>query len=357
MVKNPAPQGIGIDYINETLTGFEEGKTYKITVANTDIPPYEGKPKKNQIGILQDWFGKKIKIERVDTGIFGSVAAPQELPLESMPYVLTIPDRSLGVDLSTVPVTYPGDKNGVLVVRNQAQTEKRVYYRRSGSSDDWKLFGVIPAHEMMSVRGLGAGSYDVRCDAVKDVSFASETTWIPVAIKHGVQQQSQQIICEKGDMVQLRVNATAEPGDEVMYQWYKSAAAGEEGISCGSHGYVDGILNVDTTIEGVSYYYVDVIWERDGKEIQRYRTTFPMSVEVRPIPAPTPGIDYRNETLTGLEAGAFYRMFHEEMCENVVVGGEEGVATVGPDVVVGDNAKIGPNAMVRDNVEGGEVVC
>ena len=43
--------------------------------------------------------------------------------------------------------------------------------------------------------------------------------------------------------------------------------------------------------------------------------------------------------------------------ENVVVGGEEGVATVGPDVVVGDNAKIGPNAMVRDNVEGGAEVC
>ena len=43
--------------------------------------------------------------------------------------------------------------------------------------------------------------------------------------------------------------------------------------------------------------------------------------------------------------------------ENTVVGDETGVATVGPDVVVGDNAKIGPNAMVRNNVEGGEVVC
>lgn len=43
--------------------------------------------------------------------------------------------------------------------------------------------------------------------------------------------------------------------------------------------------------------------------------------------------------------------------ENTVVGDETGVATVGPDVVVGANAKIGPNAMVRNNVEGGEVVC
>lgn len=43
--------------------------------------------------------------------------------------------------------------------------------------------------------------------------------------------------------------------------------------------------------------------------------------------------------------------------EGAVVGDESGVATVGPDVVVGDGAKIGPNAMVRDNVEGGEVVC
>ena len=43
--------------------------------------------------------------------------------------------------------------------------------------------------------------------------------------------------------------------------------------------------------------------------------------------------------------------------ENTVVGDETGVPTEGPDVVVGDNAKIGPNAMVRNNVEGGEVVC
>ena len=43
--------------------------------------------------------------------------------------------------------------------------------------------------------------------------------------------------------------------------------------------------------------------------------------------------------------------------ENTVVGGSEGVATIGPNVVVGDHAKIGPNAMVYNNVEGGEVVC
>ncbi len=43
--------------------------------------------------------------------------------------------------------------------------------------------------------------------------------------------------------------------------------------------------------------------------------------------------------------------------ENTVVGDSTGVATVGPGVVVGDNAKIGPNAMVKNNVEGGEVVC
>ncbi len=43
--------------------------------------------------------------------------------------------------------------------------------------------------------------------------------------------------------------------------------------------------------------------------------------------------------------------------EGAVVGDVSGVATVGPDVIVGDHAKIGPNAMVRENVEGGEVVC
>ena len=44
--------------------------------------------------------------------------------------------------------------------------------------------------------------------------------------------------------------------------------------------------------------------------------------------------------------------------ENAVVGAMptedcNGVATIGPGVVVGDNAKIGPNAMVSNNVEGG----
>ena len=34
--------------------------------------------------------------------------------------------------------------------------------------------------------------------------------------------------------------------------------------------------------------------------------------------------------------------------------GEKGVATVGPGVYVGDNAKIGPNAMVNNNVKGGD---
>ena len=48
--------------------------------------------------------------------------------------------------------------------------------------------------------------------------------------------------------------------------------------------------------------------------------------------------------------------------ENVVVGAmpegdSKGVATIGPDVIVGDGAKIGPNAMVSNNVEGGEEIC
>ena len=48
--------------------------------------------------------------------------------------------------------------------------------------------------------------------------------------------------------------------------------------------------------------------------------------------------------------------------ENAVVGAmpdkdSNGVATIGPDVIVGDGAKIGPNAMVSNNVEGGEEIC
>ena len=48
--------------------------------------------------------------------------------------------------------------------------------------------------------------------------------------------------------------------------------------------------------------------------------------------------------------------------ENAIVGAmpagdEKGVATIGPDVVVGANAKIGPNAMVKENVKEGEEQC
>ena len=48
--------------------------------------------------------------------------------------------------------------------------------------------------------------------------------------------------------------------------------------------------------------------------------------------------------------------------ENAIVGAmpagdEKGVATIGPDVVVGANAKVGPNAMVKENVKEGEEVC
>ena len=48
--------------------------------------------------------------------------------------------------------------------------------------------------------------------------------------------------------------------------------------------------------------------------------------------------------------------------ENAIVGampegGTAGVATIGPDVIVGANAKIGPNAMVKENVKEGEERC
>ena len=48
--------------------------------------------------------------------------------------------------------------------------------------------------------------------------------------------------------------------------------------------------------------------------------------------------------------------------ENAIVGAmpegdEKGVATIGPDVIVGAGAKIGPNAMVKENVKEGEEQC
>ena len=69
---------------------------------------------------------------------------------------------------------------------------------------------------------------------------------------------------------------------------------------------------------------------------------------------------------TVIKAGAVVR--HCIVAENVTIGENavvgampdgdcKGVATIGPDVIVGDGAKIGPNAMVDNNVEGGEEIC
>ena len=67
---------------------------------------------------------------------------------------------------------------------------------------------------------------------------------------------------------------------------------------------------------------------------------------------------------TVIKAGAVVK--HCIVAENAVIGEgaivgamptdtEKGVATVGPGVYIGENAKIGPNAMVYNNVKGGEV--
>ena len=66
---------------------------------------------------------------------------------------------------------------------------------------------------------------------------------------------------------------------------------------------------------------------------------------------------------TVIKSGAVVE--HCIIAENVVIGEhavvgampseeEKGVATVGPNVYIGDHAKIGPNAMVNNNVKGGE---
>lgn len=79
-----------------------------------------------------------------------------------------------------------------------------------------------------------------------------------------------------------------------------------------------------------------------------------------------PGAEVEDAVIMGgtiIKAGACVK--HCIVAENVIIGenavvgamptGEEkGVATIGPGVYVGDNAKIGPNAMVSTNVKDGE---
>ena len=79
-----------------------------------------------------------------------------------------------------------------------------------------------------------------------------------------------------------------------------------------------------------------------------------------------PGAVVENAVVMGgttIKAGAVVK--HCIIAENVVIGenavvgampkdDEKGVATVGPGIYVGDNAKIGPNAMINENVKGGE---
>ena len=66
---------------------------------------------------------------------------------------------------------------------------------------------------------------------------------------------------------------------------------------------------------------------------------------------------------TVIKSGAVVK--HCIVAENVTIGknavvgampsgDENGVATIGTGITIGDNAKIGPKAMVNKNVEGGE---
>ena len=80
-----------------------------------------------------------------------------------------------------------------------------------------------------------------------------------------------------------------------------------------------------------------------------------------------PGAEVEDAVVMGgtvIKSGAVVK--HCIVAENVVIGenavvgamptdGEKGVATVGPGVYIGDNAKVGPNAMVSNNVKDGEV--
>lgn len=151
-----APE-ITIDYINETLIGFENGKTYSYSIAGVSDTLTAGADSK--LSIEETWFGKTMSIAIQGAGQSAGNAQPLDIPAR--------PDKPAGITAQGV----------------------------SASGNDGKLLGVTAAMEYSTnkdsgythitgetVDGLLAGTYYVRFAAVDNKGGTGSFCSLPVEV-------------------------------------------------------------------------------------------------------------------------------------------------------------------------------
>ena len=145
---------IGIDYVNETLTGFAPGGSYRIN--GEAVTPGND----NTLEISDEWFGKALSIVKKGNGTSMSDSTAQSL---------TIPARPGAPDVGTAAETVDGRDDGQIT----GVTATMEY--RAGSSGSW-----TPCAGS-TVTGLADGEYQVRYKAAQGSSFAGAIQTVTIA--------------------------------------------------------------------------------------------------------------------------------------------------------------------------------
>ena len=141
---------IAIDYANETLTGFEAGRTY---IINGE----EATPEETTVGIDDQWFGTDVTIVK---------KAADEDHVDSETQTVSIPERP------DAPDGISGSSSGRI-----SGVDETMEYREDGD-ESWT------AIDGSTVTGLSYGTYEVRIKAT-DSSFASEAETVTIRRRSG----------------------------------------------------------------------------------------------------------------------------------------------------------------------------
>lgn len=151
-----------VDFDNQTLTGLTPGN-YKVTYGDT-TETLTIEEENETIPLNDNWYGKELTIVQLnDEGNTNNYdSEPQKL---SIPEIPSVPSGLKGIDPSLYGLS-DGHIDGL--------DSKLPYEYRLLPDGEW-----IPVNDADSIKGLAAGSYEVRVRAT-DASFKSESVTIEI---------------------------------------------------------------------------------------------------------------------------------------------------------------------------------
>lgn len=350
-----APE-ITIDYINETLIGFESGKTYSYSVAGVNGTLAADADRK--LAIEENWFGKSISIAIQGVGHTTGTTQELSIPLR--------PNAPAAVTAQGVSVS--GNDGKLLNVTSTME------YSTEEDSGYKSITGTI-------VAGLSPGTYYVRIAAVDNKSFHSlpievtvdehelkpetkptaDIDYLNETLKGltggavyciGVKgESSEKLTAQTDGIIRLRdpewfgqalsifkagdgIN-TKESEEQILPIPSRPAAPANTGKKDATSGNIDGALTgvsstmkyrlagtntwteiTGSTVSGLKPGKYEICYKAKPEEkkfASEIVTQIIGSADLKEENTPTAGIDYMNETLTGLIAGATYLINGTEM--------------------------------------------